>query len=103
MDLTFDITALGLLAIAVASVLYGVALALLGDVRVGYEWFITALATFIGAFIASEYLAMQSFEPVWEGVALIPAVVGGAVTGFVVDLITRYSSGGSLTHGPRPI
>jgi hypothetical protein len=102
-DLSFDITALGVIAIALASVLYGLALALIGDVRVGYEWLLTALAAFLGAFIASEYLTMQSFAPVWEGIALVPAIIGGAVVGFMVDLITRFASGGSLTHGPHPV
>ena len=103
MDLSFDITALGIVVLAVASAGYGLGLALLGDVRVGYEWLLTAGATFVGAFVASEYLALQSFAPVWEGVAVVPAVIGGLLAGFVVDVLTRYMSGGSLTHGPRPI
>ena len=103
MDLSFDITVLGIALLAVLAVVYGVALSLFGDVRFGYEWLVTAVAALIGAFIASEYLAMQSLGPVWEGVALVPAHVGGLVAGFVVDLATRYFSGGSLTHGQRPI
>lgn len=102
MDLSFDITALGLVAIAAASVLYGLALAVVGDGGVGYEWLLTAIATFVGAFIGSEYLGLTSYAPIWEGIALVPAVLGGAVTGFVVALVTRYAGGGSLTHGPRP-
>jgi hypothetical protein len=102
-DLSFDITALGIVALALLSVLYGLALTFIGEVRVGYEWLITSLAAFIGGFVASEYLAVQSFEPVWEGIALVPAIVGGLVAGLAIDLLARYLSGGSLTHGPRPV
>ena len=103
MDLTFDITLLGIIVLAVASIVYGVALAFVGDVRTGYEWVGTAIAAFIGSFVASEYLTMQSFQPVWEGIALVPALVGGLAVGLVVDLLMRYSTGGSLTHGTRPV
>jgi uncharacterized membrane protein YeaQ/YmgE (transglycosylase-associated protein family) len=103
MDLSFDITALGIVVMVIGAVVYGLALALVGEVRIGYEWLLTALAAFLGAFVASEYLTLQSFAPVWEGIALVPAVIGGAVTGLVVDLITRFASGGSLTHGPHPV
>ena len=103
MDLSFDITPLGIVVLAVLAVIYALALTFVGDVRAGYEWVATSLATFIAAFVASEYLAMQTFEPVWEGIALVPAIVAGLVVGFGVDLLTRYLSGGSLTHGPRPV
>jgi hypothetical protein len=103
MDLTYDITPIGIVALATLSVIYGLALAFIGDVRIGYEWLITAVAAFIAAFIASEYLAMQSFEPLWEGIAVVPAIVAGVLVGFVADLIARFATGGSLTQGPRAI
>jgi hypothetical protein len=40
---------------------------------------------------------------VWEGIALVPAIVGGLIAGFAIDLLARYASGGSLTHGSRPV
>jgi hypothetical protein len=34
---------------------------------------------------------------------LLPALIGAVVLGFVVDLVVRYATGGSLVHHPRPV
>jgi len=34
---------------------------------------------------------------------IVPALIGAVVVGFVVDLVVRFVTGGSLVHHPRPI
>jgi hypothetical protein len=38
---------------------------------------------------------------VWDGLALVPALIGGLVVGGVVEVATRYMTGG--TYSGRPI
>jgi hypothetical protein len=33
---------------------------------------------------------------------LLPALIGGVLLGFVVDLLARTATGGSYVHHPRP-
>jgi hypothetical protein len=69
-----------------------------GDARTGYEWLIDAVAFAIGAVVASEFLVgMRTFEPVYDGLALVPALVGGLAVGLVVEVITRFLTGGHYT------
>jgi hypothetical protein len=45
--------------------------------------------------IASEFIiSLRTFEPVWDGLALVPALIGGLVVGLVVEVATRYMTGG---------
>jgi hypothetical protein len=37
----------------------------------------------------------QTIEPVWEGVALLPALAGGVVLGVIADVVVRFATGGS--------
>jgi len=37
--------------------------------------------------------------PVVDGLALVPALVGGLVVGLAVEIATRYFTGGHYTHG----
>jgi hypothetical protein len=34
---------------------------------------------------------------------VLPALIGAVVLGFVVDLVVRYATGGSLVHHARPV
>jgi len=56
----------------------------------------------IGALIGSEFLiATQAYGPVWDGLALVPALIGGLIVGVIVELATRYATGGTYTaHRP---
>jgi len=84
-----------------ALVLGGVA-QLVGEARSGYEWLVVAAAAGIGALIASEFVvAWRTFEPTWDGLALVPALVGALVVGLVVDMVIRFVTGG--TYSSRPI
>ena len=48
-------------------------------------------------------MAWQTFEPVWDGLAIVPALIGGLVLGIVVEIATRYLTGGTYAGHPRPL
>lgn len=69
-----------------------------GTPRTGFEWLVDAAAAAIGALVASEFItSWRTFEPVYDGLALVPALVGALVIGVLVDVITRYSTGGTYS------
>jgi uncharacterized membrane protein YeaQ/YmgE (transglycosylase-associated protein family) len=62
----------------------------MGQPRWGYEWAITAPAAAIGAFVASEYLGpLSAFGPTYDGMAVVPALVGGLVLTALAELAVR--------------
>ena len=66
----------------VGSLVFGGIAQLVGETRTGYEWLVDAIAAGIGALVASEFIvAWQAFGPVVDGLALVPALVGGLVAG----------------------
>jgi uncharacterized membrane protein YeaQ/YmgE (transglycosylase-associated protein family) len=102
MEFTFTLGLGAWLALIVAAVLFGVIAQFIGETRTGYEWLVDGIAFAIGAIVASEFvIAFQTFEPVWDGLALVPALIGGLVLGIAVELVTRVSTGGRYTtHQP---
>ena len=102
MEFTIEMGIGGAILLVVGALVIGGIAQFIGDVRLGYEWVLTAIAAFVGALVASEWItAWREFDPVWDGVALVPALIGGLVVGAIVDVVVRYSSGGSLMPGPR--
>ena len=88
----------GWLVLIVGSLLFGAAAQMIGEPRAGFEWLGDAIAAGIGALVASEFIvAWRTFEPTWDGLALVPALIGGLVVGLVIELVTRYVTGGSYT------
>ena len=76
----------------------------IGEARTGYEWLATAAAVLIGGWLGSEaFGGISTFGPVFEGMYLVTALVGGVVLGAIVDVAVRYVSGGTYTHAARPI
>lgn len=104
MEFTTNIEIGGWALVIVASLIFGVLLQFVGKVEIGYEWLVDAVAFFVGAVVASEFItAWRTFEPVWAGVALVPALIGGLVVGILVEVITRMVSGGSYTERPLTV
>lgn len=92
----------GGILIALAALGFGVVAQFIGETRTGYEWLVDGIAFAIGAVFASEFItAWRAFEPVWDGVALVPALIGGLVVGVVVEVATRMITGG--TYSGRPM
>jgi len=91
MEFTFDIGLWGLVALTVGSVLFGIGVQLLGNPHFGYEWIVTALVAGIGAFVASEFVVgFQTWEPLFDGLAVVPAVIVGVVAGLIAAGATRF-------------
>ena len=100
MEFTISMEVAGWLLVIAASVLFGVVAQFIGETRTGFEWLVDGIAFFIGAIVASEFVtAWTTFEPVWMGVALVPALIGGLVVGIVVEVVTRMVTGGHYRHG----
>jgi uncharacterized membrane protein YeaQ/YmgE (transglycosylase-associated protein family) len=92
----------GWLVLIAGALIFGGIAQLVGQTRTGYEWLIDAIAAFAGALVASEFIvAWQTVEPVWDGLALIPAALGGLAVGLIVEVATRFTTGG--TYSGRPI
>jgi hypothetical protein len=100
MEFTFDLGLAGLALLIVGAVAFAFVAPLLGK-SVDFEGVVDAVAVFAGAFIASEFvIAWRTFEPVWDGVALIPALAGGLAVGIVADLLMRIVLGGTTSSRP---
>ena len=102
MDLGISIGIGGWIVLVAGALVVGVVAQLIGDTETNYEWVVTAIAAFLGALVASELVVVwRGFEPVYDGLALVPAVAGGLAVGIVADLVTRFGTGGSYTtaHG----
>src|SRR4029078_9595125 len=91
----------GWIVLIVGALAFGCVAHLVGETRTGFEWLGDAIAAGIGALFASEFvLAWRTFEPTWDGLALVPALLGGIVVGLVVEVATRYLTGGTYTGRP---
>jgi hypothetical protein len=98
MDFALSMGMWAVVLIVVASVLYGAALQLIGEASFAYEWLLTSIAAGIGAVVASEFVVgLRDWAPVFDGFALVPALIGGVLVGGVVAAATRYVTRGH--HG----
>ena len=102
MELAITLGLGGWILLVAGALLFGGIAQFIGEARTGYEWLVDAIAAAIGALIGSEFIiATQAYGPVWDGLALVPALVGGLIVGVIVELATRYVSGGTYTaHRP---
>ena len=95
MEFTFDVGLWSWLILIVGAVVLGIIAQLIGEARFGYEWIVTGIGAFVGAFAASELIiGWRTYEPVFDNLALIPALIGGIVVGIVVAVATRFLTGG---------
>ena len=92
------------LLLVLAALLIGVVSQYIGDVTVGFEWAGTGAGALIGGYLGSEAFGTAStWGPVFDGLYLLPAIIGAVIVGFVVDAILRYSTEGSYVRHVRPI
>jgi uncharacterized membrane protein YeaQ/YmgE (transglycosylase-associated protein family) len=90
MEFTFAFGWMGLTILIVGSVLVGVVYHLIGSPTMSYEWIASSVGAFVGGFIASEWIiGFREFAPVVDGLAIVPALLGGIVVGAVVAASTR--------------
>ena len=103
MELAITLGIAGWLVLFAGALLFGVIAQFIGETRTGYEWLVDGIAAALGALIASELIvSLRTFEPVWDGLAIVPAIIGGLVLGLIVEVVTRYVTGGRYTS-PRPM
>jgi uncharacterized membrane protein YeaQ/YmgE (transglycosylase-associated protein family) len=100
MELAITLGLGGWILLVVGALIFGGAAQLIGETRTGYEWLVDAIAAGIGALVASEFItAFQNTGPVFDGLAIVPALIGGLVLGLAVEIVTRFVTGGTYTHG----
>lgn len=102
MEFTITLGLAAWIAVIAAGLVFGGIAQFIGDARTGYEWLADAVAFGIGAIVVGEFVTgLRTVEPVWDGLALVPALIGGLVVGIVVEVVTRLSTGGTYTgHQP---
>jgi hypothetical protein len=100
-ELAITLSIGGLILLVVASAVFGGVAQFVGTPRTGFEWLIDTVAFALGAIIGSEFIvALQTFGPVWEGLAIVPALIGGLALGLIVEVATRMLTHGTYAHRP---
>jgi uncharacterized membrane protein YeaQ/YmgE (transglycosylase-associated protein family) len=95
MDLAITLGLGGWIALIVGALVFGAIVQLTTDAPTSYDWIVAAIAAGIGALFASEIVvAWRTVERVWDGIVLVPSVLGGVVLGVVVELASRFLTGG---------
>ena len=101
MEFTIALGLGGWVLLILGALAFGVIAQFVGQPKARFEWLLDAFAAGIGALIASEFIvAWQTMEPVWDGLAIVPALVGGLVVGLVVEVGTRLLTGGTYSGPP---
>lgn len=104
MEFSIDLALGGALVLVIGAVAFGIVAQFIGQTRTGYEWLVDAIAAGLGALIASEFIVdWRAFEPVWEGLALVPALIGGLLVGILVEMVTRFMTGGTYSGRPMSV
>ena len=103
MELAFDMGPGAWILVVGAAAAFGLVAQLVDDGMSLIGWFIDAVAFAAGAVFASEVVtSFRTVEPIWDSLALIPALAGGVLIGLVAEVIVRIIAGGvsRSSHGP---
>ena len=104
MELAISLGFAGWLVLFAGALLFGVVAQFVGETRTGYEWLVDGIAAAIGAVIASEFIiSLRTFQPVWDGLAIVPALIGGRALGRVGEIATPSKTGGGYTTRPMAV
>lgn len=89
--MTLDMTWLAFAVVIFTALVLGVVVQAYTGPKTDYEWLITAVGVSFGAWLASEYSWSSTLDlgPTWEGILIIPAVVGGIVIGGLFEAVAR--------------
>lgn len=89
----------GWAVLLIGALVFGVVAQIVGETRTNLEWAVDGIAVVLGGLVASELIVgWRTIEPVYEGLAIWPALFGGLVAGTVVEVVTRFSTGGHYTR-----
>lgn len=81
--------------VVVAALVIGVVVQMYLNPKTGYEWLIVGVAASIGAWLASEitwtqwFTGLTNLGPQFDGLLIIPAVIGGLLLGTLTEAIAR--------------
>jgi len=83
---------LALMLVIVAGIVLGVVVQLTGVARSGYYGLVTGIAVVGGAIVAGQWLGSSSaWGPQFDGLYLLPALIGGVVLGAIANLAVRFA------------
>ena len=104
MELALSLGVGGWILVIIAALVFGVVAQFVGTSKSDYEWIADAVAFGVGAVVASEFIvAWTTFEPVLDGLAIVPALLGGLVVGTVVAIAARFMTGGTYAGRPTAV
>jgi uncharacterized membrane protein YeaQ/YmgE (transglycosylase-associated protein family) len=104
LDWNVGMSAFAAILLVAGAVLLGAIPQFIGEPRLPVEWIFPMIGVLVGGWIGSEALgALSTWGPEYQGLYVLPAIIGGVVLGAAVDVIVRYVTGGSFVHEPRPI
>jgi hypothetical protein len=90
MSFSVDMGPAGIVAFAIAAMLLGIGSQALGEGPVPHEWLVAAAGALVGGLLTSEWLALgRTIAPVWDGVAVVPALAGGLCMTGVANVAWR--------------
>jgi uncharacterized membrane protein YeaQ/YmgE (transglycosylase-associated protein family) len=106
MEFEITMTAAGWVVLIGGALIIGIVYQLIGqlvaEVHMPFEWVVTAIFAFLGGLVAGQFVtAWLTIEPVYEGLALVPALIGGLLAGGVAAIVTRLVTGGTLVGHPH--
>jgi uncharacterized membrane protein YeaQ/YmgE (transglycosylase-associated protein family) len=96
MEIAISLGLGGWTVLVVGALVFGVVAQVIGETRTDFEWLGDALAAGIGGLVASEFIVgWREFAPTADGLAIVPALIGGLVVGLVIEVATRFVTGGA--------
>ena len=100
MELRIDVGVGGWGLLVVGAFVIGVVAQWIGIAEGEDDWLPVMAGAFVGGAIGSEWIApLATLEPVWEGIALVPAAIGGALVGATAALIILVMRGQTHSEG----
>ena len=100
MELAISLEIGGWALLIVGALVFGVVAQFVGETRPVTSGSLTRSAPGSALWLRASSSWPQTFEPVWEGRRSFLALIGGLVLGIVVEVVTRYTTGG--TYAGRP-
>jgi hypothetical protein len=89
--------------VIVAALVFGFLVQAYLKPKTPYEWIITGLGAVLGAWLASEitwrqyFTALTELGPEFDGLLIVPAVIGGLALGAIFEVVARVVEGPETT------
>ena len=76
---------------------------IIGETR-AFHWLPVAAGAFLGGYLGSEaFGSLSTWGPEFEGLYIVPALIGAGILGAIVDGLTRYAAHESYLPEPGPV